>query len=217
MKRMKLFIGILVFGSLWGFSEVIIGSALQDAGLSTGAIMTGFFVITFLVFSRMIYRQPGMQFGMGLVAGTLRLFNPFVGCHLCSAIAIMAEGAIFEIIWYKISFDFSKLKTVIMQSSMGIISAYTIYIGGYIVTQVITPMASGATFYLENLIVFLPRIFSSGLIAAIIGGFVLPAILLTRKIDINVKDDRRRGRYHGGVFGLWYLPAVRPSQSPIPH
>ena len=201
MKRMKLFIGILVFGSLWGFSEVIIGSALQDAGLPTGAIMTGFFVITFLVFNRMIYRQPGMQFGMGLVAGTLRLFNPFVGCHLCSAIAIMAEGAIFEIIWYKISFDFSKLKTVIMQSSMGIISAYTIYIGGYIVTQVITPMASGATFYLENLIVFLPRIFSSGLIAAIIGGFVLPAILLTRKIDINVKDRL----YYPTAFGISLL------------
>ena len=177
MKKMKLFAGILVFGSLWGFSEVIIGSALQDAGLPTGTIMTGFFVITFLVFSRMIYRQPGMQFGMGLIAGALRLFNPFVGCHLCSGIAIMAEGAIFEIIWYKISFDFSELKTVLTQGSMGIISAYTIYIGGYIVTQILTPIASGATFYLENLIVFLPRIFSSGLIAALIGGIVLPTII----------------------------------------
>ena len=201
MKKLKLFAGILVFGSLWGFSEVIIGSALQDAGLPIGAIMTGFFVITFLVLSRMIYRQPGMQFGMGLVAGILRIFNPFVGCHLCSAIAIVAEGAIFEIIWYKISFDFSELKNVIMQSSMGIISAYTIYIGGYIVTQIITPIASGATFYLENLIVFLPRIFSSGLIAAVIGGFVLPTILLSRNIDIRIKDRL----YYPIAFGLSLL------------
>lgn len=188
MKKIKLIAGILVFGSLWGFSEVIIGSSLQDIGLPNGAIMTGVFAITFLVLSRMIYRQPGMQFGIGIVAGGLRLFNPFVGCHLCSAIAIMAEGAIFEIIWYRISYDFSELKTVIMQVSMGIISAYFIYIGGYIVTQILTPVAAGASFYAENLIVFLPRILSSGLIAAVIGGAVLPITLLAKKMDITVKD-----------------------------
>ncbi len=201
MKKIKLVAGILLFGSLWGFSEVIIGSAIQEIGLPTGTIMTGFFVITFLVLSRMIYRQPGMQFGMGLIAGSLRLFNPFVGCHLCSALAIMAEGAIFEIIWYKISFDFSELKTVITQGSIGIISAYTIYIGGYIVTQILTPIVSGATFYLENLIVFLPRIFSSGLIAALIGGVVLPFILLTNKIDITIKDKL----YYPTAFGISLL------------
>ena len=205
MKKMKLLAGMLVFGSLWGFSEVIIGSSLQDAGLPTGAVMTGVFAITFLVFSRMIYRQPGMQLGMGLVAGGLRLFNPFVGCHLCSAIAIMAEGAIFELIWYKISFDFSELKTVITQSSMGIISAYSIYVGGYIVTQIMTPIAAGAGFYLENLIVFLPRILSSGLTAAILGGVALPIIILTKKIDINVKDRL----YYPTTLGLsaicWFI------------
>ena len=72
MKKIKLVAGILLFGSLWGFSEIIIGSALQETGLPAGTIMTGFFVITFLVLSRMIYRQPGMQFGMGLIAGALR-------------------------------------------------------------------------------------------------------------------------------------------------
>jgi hypothetical protein len=205
MKKIKLIAGILVFGSLWGFSEVIIGSSLKDIGLPTGAIMTGVFAITFLVLSRMIYRQPGMQFGIGVVAGGLRLFNPFVGCHLCSAIAIMAEGAIFEIIWYRISYDFSELKTVIIQGSMGIISAYFIYIGGYIVTQILTPVAAGASFYAENLIVFLPRILSSGIIAAIIGGAVLPIILLAKKIDITVKDRL----YYPSTIGLsvlcWFI------------
>lgn len=189
MKKIKLLVGILLFGSLWGFSEVIIGSAIQDIGLPTGTIMTGVFAITFLVLSRMIYRQPGMQFGIGLVAGGLRLFNPFVGCHLCSAIAIMAEGAIFEVIWYKISFNFSELKTVIMKSSMGIISAYFIYIGGYTITQILTPIAAGANFYIENLIVIMPRILSSGLIAAVIGGVVLPIVISTEKIKLTIKDQ----------------------------
>ena len=67
MDKMKLFAGIIVFGSLWGFSECIIGSSLNEAGLPTGPIMSGFFAITFLVISRMTYKQPGMQLGMGLV------------------------------------------------------------------------------------------------------------------------------------------------------
>jgi hypothetical protein len=201
MKKIKLLAGILVFGSLWGFSEIIIGSSIKDMGSPTGAIMTGIFAIFFLVFSRMIYRQPGMQFGIGLVAGGLRLFNPFIGCHLCSAIAIMAEGAIFELIWYKLSHDSSELKKINMQVSMGIISAYFIYIGGYIVTQIVTPIASGANFYIENLIVFLPNIFASGLIAAVIGGVVLPITLLAKKIDIIVKDRL----YYPTTIGLSIL------------
>jgi len=188
MEKLKLIAGIVLFGSLWGFSEVIIGSAINDAGLPTGAIMTGFFALFFLAFSRKMYRKPGMQFGMSLVAGSLKLFNPFVGCHLCSAIAIMAEGAIFEIIWYRMSYDFRDLNSIRMKSSMGIITAYLTYIGGYIVTQVLTPIASGATFYIENLIVFLPNIFGSGLIAAIIGIVALPITILLSEIDLSLKD-----------------------------
>jgi hypothetical protein len=100
----------------------------------------------------------------------------------------MAEGAIFELIWYKISPDFSELKNLLMKGSIGIISAYFIYIGGYIVTQIATPIAAGATFYVENLIVVLPKILSSGLIAALIGGAMVPTLFLAKKIDIKLKD-----------------------------
>jgi hypothetical protein len=187
-KKMKLFAGILVFGSLWGFSECIIGSALNNAGLPYGSIMTGFFALTFLVLSRIAFRQPGMQLGMGLVAGTLRIFNPFVGCHLCSALAIMAEGAIFEMIWYSFSVDFDKLKNISNQVSMGVITAYLVYVGGYIVTQIFTPIVSGVAFYVENLIVFLPNIFAGGLITALIGAFVFPSVVQLSKLDLKIKD-----------------------------
>ena len=188
MNKMKIFAGILLFGSLWGFSESTIGSALSDIGLPSGAIMTGFFALTFLVLSRMFYKQPGMQLGIGVVAGTLRLFNPFAGCHLCSALAIMAEGAIFEIIWYKISFDLVELKTFTMQVSIGILTSYFVYVAGFIVTQILTPIISGLGFYIENLIVVMPNIFSSGLLSALIGGAVLPATILIKKVDITIKD-----------------------------
>ena len=134
MEKVKLFAGILVFRSLWGFSECIISSALHDINLRAGAIMTGLFAIVFMTMSRMLYKQRGMQFGMGIVAGSLRLFNPFGACFISSAIAIMAEGILFELIWHRISLDLHELKPLRMGVSMGIVSAYVIYIGGYIVT-----------------------------------------------------------------------------------
>ena len=163
--------------------------------------MTGGFALTFLVLSRMIFRQPGMQLGMGLVAGGLRVFNPFVGCHLCSAIAIMAEAAIFEVIWYKMSSDFSDLKTITMQSSIGIVTAYLVYVGGYITTQILTPIVGGVGFYLENLIVFMPRILASGLLPAILGAALLPVILQVKKLDLTIKDRL----YYPTTLGLSLL------------
>ena len=187
MNNLKLFAGILIFGSLWGFSEVFVGSGLSETGLPSGAIMTGVFAMMFLVMSRMLYRQPGMQLGMGLVAGGLKLFNPFITCNICSGLAIMAEGAIFELIWYKLSFDSIEV-TRTMQVSMGIISGYCVYIGGYVVTQILTPIFTGPGVYLENIIILMPNILADGLIAALVGGIVLPGTLLTKKADIKIKD-----------------------------
>lgn len=188
MENKKLFAGILLFGSIWGFSEVILGSIIADAGYPSGGLMTGFFAIPLLVISRMVYKRPGMQFGIGLVAGTLRVFNPFVGCQVCSAIAIMAEGALFELIFYGLSTDFRELKNITMQSSIGIFSAYIIFVGGYIVTQILTPIVAGAGFYLENLIVFMPKILSSGLLPSLIAVITVPLVISAKKLDITIKD-----------------------------
>ena len=187
-SKIKILAGIILFGSLWGFSEVILGSMLDNAGIPSGGIMTGFFAITFLVISRIFYRQPGMQLGMGLIAGGLRIFNPFVGCQICSAIAIMGEGAIFELIWYKFSFDLKKFQTYTIQISMGIISGYILFVSGYIITQILTPIVGGAGFLIENLISFIPRILASGLLPALIGAMILPAIMQITKIEFKIKD-----------------------------
>lgn len=186
MKNMKLLAGILVFGSLWGFSEVIIGSGLKDTGLPSGAIMTGSFSMMFLVASRILYRRPGMQLSMGLVAGGLRWFNPFVGCHICSAFAIAGEALIFELIWYKLK-DRELLKTITLQSSMGIISSYGIYVGGYIITQILTPLSVGQ-FYFTNLLLLIPRILASGLLAALLGACIIPLVVATTSFNISLQD-----------------------------
>ena len=190
MEKMKLFAGIIVLGSLWGFAECIIGPVMGDAGLPSGALMTSVFAIGLMMVSRMLFKRRGTQIGMGLVAGALRLFNPFGGCVVCSAIAIAAEGLLFELIWYKMSLDFSELKTITMKLSMGIVTAYSCYVGGYVITQILTPMVASAGFYVENLIVFMPQILARGLLAAIVGGITVPAIFALKDININNVKDR---------------------------
>jgi hypothetical protein len=190
MNKIKLVAGIILFGSLWGFSESIIGSHLSEAGWPSGIVMTSVFAVGLMMMSRILYQQRGMQVGMGLVAGTLRLFNPCFGCFICSAFAIMAEGVLFELIWYKLSLDLSDLQTARMKLSMGVITGYCCYVGGFIVTQILTPLVSSAGFYIENLIVFTPQIFSRGLSAALIGGAIIPAVILLKNIDIKHISDK---------------------------
>jgi hypothetical protein len=188
MVDRRFLVGIIVFGSLWGFAECIIGSLLRDVNLPAGAIMTGVFAIGLMTLSRTTFRQPGMQTGIGLVAGALRFFNPFGGCFICSAIAIMAEGVLFDLIWTGFSLDNSKTHTLTTQVSLGISASYLVYVGGYIVTQILTPVFSSAGFYLENLIVFLPQIFASGLLAAILGVATVPAVFALKKTQIRLQD-----------------------------
>jgi len=189
MNKLRLILGILAFGSFWGFCESFIGSVMSDAGLPSGAIMTGIFAITFLVLSRVTFKQPGMQIGMGLVAGSLKLFNPLVtGCHICSGIAIISEGLVFEAVWFFVSLDSEKLKPINTQISLGVISAYFVFVVGYVVTQILTPVVQGLGFYLEDLVVFLPRILASGLLPALMGAVVVPIIINSAKIEIKLRD-----------------------------
>ncbi len=188
MMNRKFIVGIIVFGSLWGFAECIIGSLLRDVNLPAGAIMTGVFAIGLMTFSRVTFRQPGMQTGIGLVAGALRFFNPFGGCFICSAIAIMAEGLLFDLIWTGFSLDHNKTHTLTTQVSLGITSAYLVYVGGYIVTQILTPVFSSAGFYLENLIVFIPQILASGLLAALLGVLTVPTVIVLKKTQFILQD-----------------------------
>ena len=188
MNKTKLFAGMLVFGSLWGFSECIIGTWFSDIGLPSGLIMTGFFAMTFLVMSRMFFPYYGMQAGMGLIAGGLRFFNPFGGCHLCSALAIMAEGLIFELIWYSTTnFEFKHLNSLTNRMSLGIVTAYLVYVSGYIITQILTPLSFGQ-FYIENLITMMPQYLARGLPVALIGGITIPTVLTLRNIKFQLKD-----------------------------
>ena len=177
MKEMRLLAGVVLFGSVWGLMECVIGDYLHNAGLFAGAIMTGFIAFGLMAISRRIYGIRGMQLGMGLVAGLLKYIHPVGGCMLCSAIAIAFEGMIFEMIWYSPRMDINSMKRIDVKLSMGIISGYAIYAVGYIITQILTPVAASAPFYLSDLLNVMPKILSTSIIAGLAGGLTIMAVL----------------------------------------
>jgi len=96
---------------------------------------------------------------------------------LCSAIAIAFEGMIFEMIWYSPRMDINSMKRIDVKLSMGIISGYAIYAVGYIITQILTPVAASAPFYLSDLLNVMPKILSTSTIAGLAGGLTIMAVL----------------------------------------
>jgi len=206
-KNIKYFAAIMVFGSLWGFSECIIGPQISDAGFPSGALMTGFFALFFLTISRLFYKKRGMQFGMGVVAGSLRYFNPFGGCHVCSSIAIVAEAFILEIIFdYLSNVDLNQLKSLTTKVGLGVVSAYSVYIGGTIVTQILTPLSYNS-FYIENLFLAIPSILADGLLVALIGAAVVPITIELSRFDLKLADKL----YYpttAGITGLCWIIVI---------
>ena len=189
MKKGRIFASTLLFGSLWGFAEIVLGDLLHNAELPAGAILSGVFALGLMLLSRMMFTARGMQFGMALVAGLLRLFNPITASHICSAIAIMAEGLIFELLYPLLMPAADEKSTLVLRVSSGVILSYTIYVTGYIISQILTAALSTAGFHLADLLPYLPVIFGSGLLAAVIGGAVAPLVALLRNVRVEKVEN----------------------------
>lgn len=180
MSKTKILLGVIVFGSIWGLSECVLG------GYVSGAVLTGMVALGLMAATRLVYNQKGMQLGMGLVAAALRAVNPLGGSVVCSVIAIAVEGAIFELVWFAFSSDMEKAESISIMVSAGIITAYACYTLAYVMSQIVTPLFfSAANLQFGNLAVFIPTILSKGVIAGLIGGVVFPAVVLVKQIEIS--------------------------------
>ncbi len=93
----KTIIFICVFGCLWGFVEITLGTLLKSFRFPfSGAVLAGLAGIIISVSSALYYKK-GTVFLMGVVAATLKLI--YVGHSLFGpVIAILFEAAIGEII-----------------------------------------------------------------------------------------------------------------------
>jgi hypothetical protein len=186
MNKTKIILGIVVFGSIWGLLECVLGSYLP------GSVLTGVVALGIMTATRFIYNQKGMQVGMALVAAALMAFNPLGGCVICSVIAVVAEGAVFELVWFTFSSNIEKAESTSIKICAGIVTAYACYTLAYVMSQIVTPLFfSDAKLRLGDLAVLIPTILSKGLVAGLIGGVVFPAVAFVKQIGASFIRSRK--------------------------
>ncbi len=203
MSKARIFAGTIAFGSIWGLLECLLGPHIP------GTVMTGLMALGLMAASRLIYHQKGMQLGMALIAAALRAVNPLGGCLVCAVVAIASEGAIFELVWFVFSLDTEKMGKLNTRISVGVITAYSCYALGYILTQIITPLISSVSLKLGDVALLIPVALSRGMLAASIGGVFFPVLLLVKQIRLSTAINKA---YYPSVSlftaACWFIAVV---------
>jgi len=97
-KNQKSIISIAVFGTLWGFIEATLGSALHLLHLPfSGSILTSIALVIILI-ARIYNPTRGSTFSMAVIAAFIKAMS-FATIKLGPFIAIIAEGALIELVF----------------------------------------------------------------------------------------------------------------------
>ena len=191
--------GIMLLGSIWGLLECTIGGLkweVSGLNISMGAVMAGTFGLAIMILARKMFNFTGAAFLVALVAGSLRFVAPVGSCVICSAIAIGAEGLVFEIILSRKAFreNLYGNKDFVTLAFLGVISGFTIFTVGYITTQILTPIFTGGTLVMMDVFRILPLIIGRSFYAALLGGISVPVIVLYDNLHLDVN------KFNKGIY-----------------
>ncbi len=209
MNRYRMIAGIIVFGSIWGMLECFLGGFNPQVGMlgefPSGALLGGFFGLGIMAMTRMWFGVRGMAFGMAIVAGSLRYIAPVGTFVICSAIAIVAEGAVFEIIMSRKQLDISRIATrrslasgaasYPMLAFLGVITGYVIFVTGYAITQILTPYLGTGTIVLADVAAVMPIIIGRGFYAAVLGAVSLPLAVYVGNLHLDLDRIKKEVFY----------------------
>lgn len=106
LKRMKMtsikqLTWPVLFGSLWGMSEVFIGGALYNANLPRASVYLSVWAVFILAVARGVLNKPGSSTAVGIVAAAYKLVNaaPFF-CHVYGILFFaIAFDLAFSLLW----------------------------------------------------------------------------------------------------------------------
>jgi hypothetical protein len=95
MKDPKNWLWLLLFGSIWGMSELWGGDLLYNSGIPLASVWLSAFAVFLLAVARGVVDKPGSSTAIGVVALLFKLAGaaPFY-CHL---LAIVMLGASFDV------------------------------------------------------------------------------------------------------------------------
>lgn len=205
-------LGILVFGSLWGLSEVALGGGLRAAnfpyraGLLTGVGMA------IMAMALAIYGRPLMLIGIGLVAVATKLLavpilHISVMCKVNSCIAVFIEALALSLVAYVLLTAMEKSSHARMGA--GALAGIIASVGFYFIGIQVAPC--------EYLLSFTPAgfIVTEGLIWAAFSASLLPLGYLAG-LKVKVKTSQwvteRRPLYYATslatIVFCWGISAI---------
>ena len=120
MRQLRNWLWLLLFGSLWGISEVIFGEVLARESIPYASVWLSAWALLVLGLARGVLNKAGTSTIIGAVAALFKLVNtaPFF-CHL---LGIFCLGLVFDIIT---SIVMKNERKVSYRASLsGILSAY---------------------------------------------------------------------------------------------
>lgn len=186
-EKIKVYLIILFFGSIWGFLEVTLGEFLRSNVFTVdffGRIMS-FVGVSLMIITRVIFKKRGHQLTMGIIAALFRLLYPYVTCVPCSFTAIITEALIFEILFFNNSIFLLDKKNFLQLSSFGIIIFHLPYSISYLINQIMFPLFSKAGLYYLDILVLIPKAFANSFFISLVGMITFPFLILIKDFKIN--------------------------------
>jgi len=167
MERFRPLIWVFLFGSLWGISEAVGGSALYTANIPLASVWLSIWAMFLLAFARAQHNRPGTSSAIGGIATLFRLVNtgPFI-CHL---LGIFLLGVAFDI---AATFLLKRKGKIFLRGGLtGILGAY----GGYaFFSLIITYIVQYKIWVAGGWPKVTEHIFLSGSLTALMSAFLVP-------------------------------------------
>lgn len=201
MRNSKNWLWFILFGSLWGINEVVMGEFLSVSEVPHFSVLLTVIALFILAFARGIVNKPGSSTVIGVVAVLFKLANaaPFF-CHL---LGIFMVGLVFDVL---ATLLIKSEKTAAIKSGLtGILSAYS---GNALFALIITYVIRYEVWTSGGTAKVLGHIFVAGTLTAILAALAVPLGFRLGVTSGSLADRKPKWTFAGtvvSVFIIWIL------------
>jgi len=201
MRNPKNWLWFILFGSLWGINEVVMGEVLSVSEVPHFSVLLTVIALFILAFARGIINKPGSSTVIGVIAVIFKLANaaPF-HCHL---LGIFMVGLVFDVL---ATLLIKSEKTSAIKCGLtGILSAYS---GNALFALIITYIIRYDIWTSGGTAKVLGHIFVAGTLTAILAALAVPLGFRLGVTSSAIADRRPKWTFAGtvvSVFIIWIL------------